>query len=371
MHHAAAAESDLHFVNDDENAMAAAPLLQRLKEPHGWHDDAAIRHHRFDEALISLELFLKRSVTGTAMRAAAEDFNVVRLMGIPASRIIATAFLLSGLLAGIASMLWIAQHASVDPLMGFTPVLKAFIAAVVGGLGSLRGAVAGGFLLGISEVLLQATLPPELAPYRDAIVLSGVIVVLSSARTASFPQLLPREARTRCIPSRNMLSQDEVFSLIEKTVFATVVTHGLSGLVASHLPFVLKRQESGEAALVSHLARANPHSALIAAGHDTIAIFQGPHGYISSSWYPAQPVRDSAPTWNFAVVHCHGKPQVLDDNGTARHLLELVERAGRRARRPLADARTRSRRHGAPHAANPWFQPAGQPDGGKIQDGSG
>jgi hypothetical protein len=152
-HHAAAAESDLHFVNDDENAMTAAPLLQRLKEPHRWHDDAAIRHQRFDEALISLELFLKRTVTGTAMRAAAEDFNVVRLVGIPASRIIATAFLLSGLLAGIASMLWIAQHASVDPLMGSTPVLKAFIAAVVGGLGSLRGAVAGGFLLGISEVL--------------------------------------------------------------------------------------------------------------------------------------------------------------------------------------------------------------------------
>lgn len=129
-------------------------------------------------ALISLELFLKRTVTGTAMRAAAEDFNVVRLMGIPASRIIATAFLLSGLLAGLASMLWIAQRASVDPLMGFTPVLKAFIAAVVGGLGSLRGAVAGGFLLGVIEVLLQATLPPELASYRDAMVLSGVILVL-------------------------------------------------------------------------------------------------------------------------------------------------------------------------------------------------
>ena len=106
-----------------------------------------------------MELFLRRTVTGTAMRAAAEDFDVVRLMGIPASRIIATAFLLSGLLAGLAAMLWVAQRASVDPLMGFTPVLKAFIAAVVGGLGSLPGAVAGGFLLGIIEVLLQATLP--------------------------------------------------------------------------------------------------------------------------------------------------------------------------------------------------------------------
>jgi branched-chain amino acid transport system permease protein len=129
-------------------------------------------------ALIALEVFLRRSVTGTAMRAAAEDFDVVRLMGIPASRIIATAFLLSGLLAGLAAMLWVAQRASVDPLMGFAPVLKAFIAAVVGGLGSLPGAVAGGFLLGIIEVLLQATLPAAIAPYRDAIVLSGVIAVL-------------------------------------------------------------------------------------------------------------------------------------------------------------------------------------------------
>lgn len=129
-------------------------------------------------ALIALEIFLRRTVTGTAMRAAAEDFDVVRLMGIPASRIIATAFLLSGLLAGLAAMLWVASRASVDPLMGFTPVLKAFIAAVVGGLGSLPGAVAGGFLLGIIEVLLQATLPPGAAPYRDAIVLSGVIAIL-------------------------------------------------------------------------------------------------------------------------------------------------------------------------------------------------
>ncbi|MDQ0348693.1 MULTISPECIES: branched-chain amino acid ABC transporter permease [Ancylobacter] len=129
-------------------------------------------------ALIALELFLRRTVMGTAMRAAAEDFNVVRLMGIPAGRIIATAFLLSGLLAGLASLLWIAQRASVDPLMGFTPVLKAFIATVVGGLGSLPGAVVGGLLLGVIEVALQSALPPDVAPYRDAIVLSGVILVL-------------------------------------------------------------------------------------------------------------------------------------------------------------------------------------------------
>jgi branched-chain amino acid transport system permease protein len=129
-------------------------------------------------ALVMLEWFLQRTVAGTAMRAAAEDFDVVRLMGIPANTIIATAFALSGVLAGIAALLWVAQRASVDPLMGFTPVLKAFVAAVVGGLGSLRGAVAGGFLLGAIEVTLQTVLPDSLAAYRDAIVLTGVIAIL-------------------------------------------------------------------------------------------------------------------------------------------------------------------------------------------------
>lgn len=142
-------------------------------------------------ALIALELFLRRTVTGTAMRAASEDFAVVRLMGIPANRVIATAFFLSGLLAALAAMLWVANRASVDPLMGFTPVLKAFIAAVMGGLGSLPGAVLGGFLLGVIEVALQATLPSDMAPYRDAIVLFGVIVILLVRPQGLIPAIRP------------------------------------------------------------------------------------------------------------------------------------------------------------------------------------
>ncbi|TIL38311.1 FMN-binding negative transcriptional regulator [Mesorhizobium sp.] len=121
------------------------------------------------------------------------------------------------------------------------------------------------------------------------------------------------------------LSQDEVFSLIDAAAFATVVTSGPQGLVASHLPFVLDRERGANGTLVSHLARQNPHSALIAEGRETIAIFQGPHGYISPSCYPRNPVRDSAPTWNFAVVHCHGRPFQLDDHATARHLQRLVD----------------------------------------------
>ncbi|MEM7696132.1 MAG: branched-chain amino acid ABC transporter permease [Pseudomonadota bacterium] len=129
-------------------------------------------------SLTGLTVFLRRTVPGMAMRAAAEDIEMLRLLGVRANRVVAVAFLLSGLLAGVAAVIWTAQRGSVDPLMGFFPVLKAFIATVLGGLGSLSGAVLGGFVVGALEVLTQAFLPDALAPYRDAIVLGGVIAVL-------------------------------------------------------------------------------------------------------------------------------------------------------------------------------------------------
>jgi branched-chain amino acid transport system permease protein len=128
--------------------------------------------------LVGLNLFLRTTVLGRAMRAASEDFAIVRLMGIRANAVVATAFAISGLMAGVAGILWVAQRGSVDPLMGFLPVLKAFIAAIIGGLGSLSGAVAGGFLLGFIEVFLQAYLPDSLLSYRDAFAILLVIAVL-------------------------------------------------------------------------------------------------------------------------------------------------------------------------------------------------
>ncbi len=128
--------------------------------------------------LVTLETFMTRQKHGIAMRAAAEDFAIARLMGIRANTVIAAAFALSGLLAGVAAVLWVSQRASVDPLMGFTPVLKAFIAAILGGLGSLRGAVAGGFVLGFIEVLLAAFLPSDWQEFREPIGLSLVVLML-------------------------------------------------------------------------------------------------------------------------------------------------------------------------------------------------
>ena len=129
-------------------------------------------------SLVALNAFLRRTTIGIAMRAAAEDIEMVKLLGVKANRVVAMAFAISGLLAGIAAVIWTAQRGSVDPLMGFFPVLKAFIATVLGGLGSLGGAVLGGFLIGGIEVMTQAFLPSDLAPYRGAIVLGAVIAVL-------------------------------------------------------------------------------------------------------------------------------------------------------------------------------------------------
>lgn len=138
-------------------------------------------------SLVALNLVLRRTVLGIAMRAAAEDFPVVRLMGIRANHVVALAFAISGALAGIAAILWVAQRGSVDPLMGATPVLKAFIATVLGGLGSLSGAVIGGFVIGGIEVFLQAFLPEAFLPYREAIALGMVIGLLVWRPDGLFP----------------------------------------------------------------------------------------------------------------------------------------------------------------------------------------
>jgi branched-chain amino acid transport system permease protein len=114
-------------------------------------------------------LFLKRSILGLAIRAATREFATVRLMGIRANRVIATAFALSGLLAGIAAVFIVARRGSIEPDFGFQPVIKAFVACVIGGFGSLEGAVLGGIILGFLDVAILVALPQDLGGLSDAI----------------------------------------------------------------------------------------------------------------------------------------------------------------------------------------------------------
>jgi branched-chain amino acid transport system permease protein len=148
-----------------------------------------------------LSVFVTRTTLGLSMRAAAEDLSAAQLMGIKVNRVVATAFAIGAGLAAVAGLLYSIQAGQINPYMGFTPVLKAFIAAVIGGFGSIKGAVLGGYVLGFLEVLvtslaglgdllpagsvppevrtfLQQWLPSGLASWRDAVVFVVLILVL-------------------------------------------------------------------------------------------------------------------------------------------------------------------------------------------------
>ncbi len=132
-------------------------------------------------AVVMLGLFswlMRSTALGIAMRAAATNFRMARMMGIPANLIISAAFAISGLLAGVVAMLWIGRIGTVVPGIGLEPLLVAFIATVIGGMRSLPGAVLGGFLLALIDTTLNYTLPQDLLKFRDAFTFSLVILIL-------------------------------------------------------------------------------------------------------------------------------------------------------------------------------------------------
>jgi branched-chain amino acid transport system permease protein len=129
-------------------------------------------------AITALNVLLVRSKYGLAIRAASESFPTTRLMGAPANHMFLLAFVISGGLAGIAGFLFISRSGSLSPSMGFNPLLQSFIAVVLGGVGSLMGAVYGGFALAAIEVALQVFLPDDLAAFSTAFTLLVVVLIL-------------------------------------------------------------------------------------------------------------------------------------------------------------------------------------------------
>lgn len=128
--------------------------------------------------LVMLVTFLRRTQFGLEMRAAAENFTMARMLGVRANRVIMTAFAVSGLLAASISLILATQTGTADIRMGLPVMLVAFVATVIGGLGSLPGAVISGLLIGAISVLLQVFLPLDARPFRDAFVYSAVIACL-------------------------------------------------------------------------------------------------------------------------------------------------------------------------------------------------
>jgi transcriptional regulator len=108
---------------------------------------------------------------------------------------------------------------------------------------------------------------------------------------------------------------------INRNSFATLVSTVDGRPFATHLPLLFERTRSAHGTLLGHVARANPHWHAFDGRQEALAIFQGPHAYVSPSWYATSP---AVPTWNYTAVHVYGVPQVIDDDRAFSDLLDRL-----------------------------------------------
>lgn len=125
--------------------------------------------------MIILNYIVNYTKMGKAMRAVSFDLGAASLMGINVNRIIATTFVIGSVLAGAGGVLYATYYPQIDPVMGYIPGLKAFVAAVLGGIGSIPGAMAGGIILGVAETMVKAYVSSS---YADAVSYCILIVIL-------------------------------------------------------------------------------------------------------------------------------------------------------------------------------------------------
>jgi branched-chain amino acid transport system permease protein len=135
-----------------------------------------------------------------AMRAGSKDSKRL-VMGVDIKRVISATFAIGYALAAIGAIMWGIRYTQIQPMMGVMPGLKCFVAAVVGGIGNIKGAVIGGFILGLGEILLIATLP-SLTGYRDALAFILLIVILLFRPTG----ILGEKTKRRCDPMKCKIS---------------------------------------------------------------------------------------------------------------------------------------------------------------------
>ena len=125
--------------------------------------------------MISLYLLVRFTRLGKAMRSVAEDKDTASLMGINVNQIVSNTFLIGSALAGLAGVMMGMYYLQIKPTMGFVPGIKAFTAAVMGGIGNIPGAMVGGYVLGLAEVIAIQFLP---AIYKDIVAFAILILVL-------------------------------------------------------------------------------------------------------------------------------------------------------------------------------------------------
>ena len=116
---------------------------------------------------------------------------------------------------------------------------------------------------------------------------------------------------------------EQLHAFIAAHSFATLVSNSETGPFATHLPLMLDAETGESGKLVGHMARSNPHWRQLESAQPVLAIFQGPHAYISPTWYVSQP---ALPTWNYTAVHVYGRAVLIEDSHRVRRLLdELID----------------------------------------------
>ncbi|MBM0106671.1 FMN-binding negative transcriptional regulator [Steroidobacter sp. S1-65] len=120
---------------------------------------------------------------------------------------------------------------------------------------------------------------------------------------------------------------EELFRLMREYPLGMLVTHTTSGLEANHLPFLVDEARGAFGTLLAHVARANPIWQQVSDGDEVLAVFRGASGYISPNWYPSkQETHRHVPTWNYEVVHAHGRIHVRDDEKFVRGVVARLTR---------------------------------------------
>ena len=121
------------------------------------------------------------------------------------------------------------------------------------------------------------------------------------------------------IPSHFAESRREVLAdFIRDHNFGILMTAGAGGMIASHIPFLYDAEDGPHGTLWAHVARGNPQLKDLSAGQEALAIFEGPHGYITPRWYATHP---AVPTWNYSIVHAYGTAEPIEDVAALERLV--------------------------------------------------
>lgn len=123
-------------------------------------------------------------------------------------------------------------------------------------------------------------------------------------------------------PKYRKTEVEAVERFLKDNAFGILVSQGSIRPLATHIPMILEKDEEGQAWLVGHVAKANPHWQVFETQPEVLAVFHGPHAYISSSWYKEEEV----PTWNYIAVHVHGRLEVLNADQLLQSLHKLVDK---------------------------------------------